>query len=200
MKKMIAALTLCFAVCACLFAACKKEPPAPTGTDASTAAPTSGTETEKATESSETQSAAVPDETETAAESTEEDTAGAEDESEATVSAKAFLGVYRNSGYTVNVEQAPDGELTFTVTAEPDGNVGYEWTITGYYSGDTYRVNYKDAVKEEITYSEDGAETGRKTVYENGIGRMQFSDDGALLWQNETEASGGQIVLTRVKG
>ena len=182
MKKMIAALTLCFAVCACLFAACKKEPPAPTGTDASTAAPTSGTETE----------------TEPAP--TEEETDGAENESEGNVPAKAFLGVYRNSGYTVNVEQAPDGELTFTVTAEPDGNVGYEWTITGYYSGDTYRVNYKDAVKEEITYSEDGAETGRKTVYENGIGRMQFSDDGALLWQNETEASGGQIVLTRVKG
>jgi cytoskeletal protein RodZ len=199
MKKYIA-LTLCFILCACMFAACKKEPPAPTETDTSTAAQTDGTTTEKEAGSSETQSTGIPDETQSTAASDEEDTNGAEDTTGETVSAKAFLGAYRNSDYTVNVEQAPDGELTFTVTGKPDGNVGYEWTITGYYSGDTYRVNYKDAVKEEITYGEDGAETSRKTVYGNGIGRMQFTEDGALLWEDETEAAGGRIVLNRVRG
>ena len=199
MKKYIA-LMLCIALCACMFAACKKEPPAPTETDTSTAAPTDGTTTEKEAGSSETQSTEVLDETQSTAAPDEEGTNSTEDETGETVSAKTFLGTYRNSDYTVNVEQAPDGELTFTVTGKPDGNVGYAWTITGYYSGDTYRVNYRDAVKEEITYSEDGAETGRKTVYENGIGRMQFTDDGALLWQDETEAAGGRVVLTRIRG
>lgn len=199
MKKYIA-LMLCIALSACMFAACKKEPPAPTETDTSTAAQTDGTTTEKEAGSSETQSTGIPDETQSTAAPDEEDDDGGEDETGETVSAKAFLGAYRNSDYTVNVEQAPDGELTFTVTGKPDGNVGYEWTITGYYSGDTYRVNYKDAVKEEITYGEAGAETSRKTVYGNGIGRMQFTEDGALLWEDETEAAVGRIVLNRVRG
>ena len=199
MKKYIA-LTLCIALCACLFAACKKEPPAPTETDTSAEVQTDGTTTAESTESSETESTEIPDETEISTAPAEEKTDGKENESEGTADVKKFLGTYINNAYTVNVEQAPDGELTFTVTDKPDDSVGYEWTITGFYNGDTYRVNYSDAVKTKITYNENGTEAGRETVYGNGIGRMQFTDDGALLWENENEAEEGRIVLYRLEG
>ena len=111
-----------------------------------------------------------------------------------------FVGTYTNDDYTVVVEQESDQILSFTVTTnKKDGNTGYEWQMTGYFSDQTYRVNYTEAVKYAVTFDKNGDETDRTAEYENGSGTMQFTDSDKLFWENDTERLDGSIELARVK-
>lgn len=63
--------------------------------------------------------------------------------------------------------------------------------MSGYFSGGTYRVSYTDAVRVDIRYYKSGDEKSRETVYSGGAGRMQFGDDGSLVWYNPMESLAG---------
>ena len=109
-----------------------------------------------------------------------------------------FVGTYKNDDYTVAVEQESDQILKFTVTTNKnEKGSGYEWQITGYFSDQTYRVNYSEGVKYTVTFDKNGKETGRAAEYENGSGRMQFTDSNKLFWENDTERLDGNTELKK---
>ncbi len=111
-----------------------------------------------------------------------------------------FVGTYTNDDYSVVVEQESDQILTFIVTTNTnDDGTGYEWQMTGYFSDQTYRVNYTEAVKYAVTFDKNGDETDRTAEYEIGSGTMQFTDSDKLFWENDTERLDGSIELARVK-
>lgn len=110
-------------------------------------------------------------------------------EREAVRSADEMAGVYRGGTYTAEVKKTAEDELTFTVTSAPVESRGYRWTISGFFAADTIRVNYTDAKKSTVYYNDAGQILREETEYENGLGRMQFTGDGALLWMDEMEAT-----------
>ncbi len=110
-----------------------------------------------------------------------------------------FVGTYTNDDYTVLVEQESDQILKFTVTASAEDGTGYEWQAQGYFSDQTYRVNYTECVKYTVTFDNNGAETERTAEYENGTGTMQFTDRGKLFWENDSERLDGSNELSVVK-
>lgn len=98
-----------------------------------------------------------------------------------------FVGDYKNDGYTAHVEKDENGEMVITVKSVVKEGVGYEWILKGYFSDETYRVNYTDAVKYVISYKSDGSEKSRETEYSNGAGRITFADTGHFTWTNSIE-------------
>lgn len=110
-----------------------------------------------------------------------------------------FAGTYANDDYTVLAEQESDQILKFTVTTNTNENgKGYEWQMAGYFSDQTYRVHYTEAVKYAVTFDKNGAETDRTAEYENGSGTMQFTDNNKLFWENNSERLDGSLELARV--
>ena len=111
-----------------------------------------------------------------------------------------FAGTYKNDDYTVVVELESDQILKFTVTTNKnkDGRVD-EWQMTGYFSDQTYRVNYNQAVKYTVDFDENGEEKQRTAEYENGSGRMQFAEGNKLFWEHDTQKLEGNTELTKTK-
>ncbi len=111
-----------------------------------------------------------------------------------------FVGTYTNDDYTVVVEQESDQILSFTVTTnKKDGNTGCEWQMMGYFSDQTYRVHYTEAVKYTVSFDKNGEETDRTAENKNGIGKMQFTDSDKLFWENDTERLDGSNEFVKAK-
>ncbi len=104
-----------------------------------------------------------------------------------------FIGTYKNKDYTATVEKNEDGVFTVSIKSAVKDNKNAEWTLSGYFSSETYRINYTDAVKTVITYDRNGKETERKNEYENGMGRIQFTSDGDLIWNNSLDSFKTQL-------
>lgn len=108
-----------------------------------------------------------------------------------------FLGTYSNDDYTAVITKAEDGKFNIVIKSKIVKAKGAEWKITGWFSETNYRVNYTDAVKENISFDSTGKETGRETEYNNGPGRIQFDEKGSLTWTNEMEQLSGSNVLSK---
>ncbi len=193
MKKMICAL-LGFALCASLFAACEKktagdEPTTelysdattvPENTDATQPAATtvpesdSGEETAPVAEASAAPAETVPFET------------AAKDDFQNPV--MNFIGNYTAGAYTVTVGAVGDTDAEITVTRNNEDGTVTEWTMSGTFNPDVFRINYSDSVKKTVTYNENGEVSTENVEYEDGVGRIQFHDDYSLSWQDEQEA------------
>ena len=103
-----------------------------------------------------------------------------------------FLGAYSANGYSAAVEAAEDEKIRITVTSDRDGLTAFERSITGYCSETTRGGNYSGAVKSRVTYDKNGAEKSRETVYDNGAGRIEFSENG-FVWRNSMEPLDGNV-------
>lgn len=99
-----------------------------------------------------------------------------------------FYGTFKNSDYTMVIEKTDNEEMHVSVKSAPKNNVGYEWDFSAAFSISTYRINYTDAVKTKVTYDKNGKETSRSTEYNNGVGRIQFSDKDNLKWENSMDS------------
>ena len=108
-----------------------------------------------------------------------------------------FAGIYANDAYTIVAEQESDQIMTFTVTTNDNDGKGYEWQMMGYFSDQTYRVNYTESVKYSVTFDKNGKEIGREKEYENGSGRMQFTEKNELFWEDNNEVLDGNNELKR---
>ena len=100
-----------------------------------------------------------------------------------------FAGDFKNEGYTAHIEKDENGEMSVTIKSIPKDKVGYEWTMSGFFSDEYYRINYDNAVKSVIGYDEKGNEKDRTAEYENGAGRIAFSDADHFTWNNSMETT-----------
>ena len=99
-----------------------------------------------------------------------------------------FLGTYANEAYTVEVTKAEDGQLHISIR-ENAKTADISWEMDGWFSKETCRVNYTDAVKVE----------NGETKYDYGTGRLQFSENGTLIWDNYTEQLSGSTEMQKQK-
>ncbi len=103
------------------------------------------------------------------------------------IPADNFLGTYKNDTYTMEVKKGEDGQFNVFINSAIENRTSYEWEINAFFSNDTYRLNYTDAVKTVVTYDKNNKELKRTTEYDNGVGRLQFFDDTSLRWENEID-------------
>lgn len=117
--------------------------------------------------------------------------------SKETLPSSAFTGTFANDYCTATVEIDGD-EMVFRIaTNEKTDNTYREWLMKGYFSEETGRVNYSNAVKYLITCNKRGDEIQRQVEYDYGSGRMQFDGPDRLVWTNNTELPEGGSELTR---
>lgn len=110
-----------------------------------------------------------------------------------------FEGTYKNDDYTAEVETVSDQILKVIITSNVENSKGYVWEITDYFSDQTYRINYTDSIKYAVTYDKNGGEAARETEYENGSGRIQFTEKGKLLWDDSLEKHDEAIEMKKAK-
>lgn len=102
---------------------------------------------------------------------------------------KSIAGAYGNEYYSMTVTQDDDGLFTFEISSVLKDNTFYEWKMTGFV-GDGH-INYSDAEKQIITCDKNGKEKSREIEYSMGGGRMEFEDDGIIVWKDSMESIPG---------
>ena len=101
---------------------------------------------------------------------------------------ESFYGDFANDSYTAHIEEDEDGNTVIIISSGIENAKRTEWTITGFIGSENLRMNYTDALKETITVDSSGNDTDRETDYENGVGRIQFSDADHFEWENSYES------------
>ncbi|MBQ4207382.1 MAG: hypothetical protein II621_03680 [Clostridia bacterium] len=108
--------------------------------------------------------------------------------SEATpVTFEEIAGNYVCGRCNITVETGENNEVKISVHWGSSALEFYDWTMSGVYDADTWRVNYTNGVKTLTVFDESGNETESKTEYEDGYGRIQFVSANQLMWQDEYE-------------
>lgn len=189
---LLAALTTLLSLAAC---SGKTEPKTEPG---ATAAPSGAIETEAAeTKASETEApetdAAETDAPETnAAETnaaeTEEPAAQEPDEGDGQNPVMNVIGVYTADRCTITISAKGKSDAAVKVTWGASADTSAEYTMSGTFDVDTMRINYSDCEKKFVRYNADGSVAEETVEFTGGVGRLQFLEDGSLLWQDENEA------------
>ena len=99
-----------------------------------------------------------------------------------------FVGEYSADRCFIIVEA--DGETDAKISAvwANSADETAEYTMSGRFDPETYRINYSDGEKKIVKYDDTGAVTEETVVYSDGVGRIQFYDNNTLAWQDEQEA------------
>ena len=96
-----------------------------------------------------------------------------------------YIGVYECDRCSITVEADGATDAKITVHWGSSATEATVWTMSGRFDPDTKRINYSDSTKTVMSF--EGEEEKDTVVYENGVGRIQFLDDGKLEWQDERE-------------
>lgn len=187
MIALLAALTTLLSLAAC---GGKTEPKTEPG---ATATPSGAIETEAVeTKESETEApetdAAETDVPETNAAETEEPAAQEPDEGDGQNPVMNVIGVYTADRCTITVSAKGDSDAAVKVTWGASADTAAEYTMSGTFDVDTMRINYSDCEKKFVKYNADGSVAEETVEFTGGVGRLQFLEDGSLLWQDENEA------------
>lgn len=101
-----------------------------------------------------------------------------------------FVGTYGHDRASVLVEatDAADG-VKITVTWASSAAENSEWVMTGKFDIDKLTVAYKDCVKTDFVYDENGEVKSETVAYENGEGTITFTDGEklSLTWDDAVE-------------
>lgn len=98
-----------------------------------------------------------------------------------------LAGNYVSGRCNITVETGENNEVKISVHWGGSAFESYDWTMSGDYDADTWRVNYTNGVKTLTVFDESGNEVESKTEYEDGYGRIQFVSANQLVWQDEYE-------------
>ncbi len=90
---------------------------------------------------------------------------------------EVFTGDFKNEQFTAHIEKNENDEIVVTIQSEEQKA---QWTMSGYFGYETYRVNYDNAVK--------SVKGNAEMEYENGDGRIQFTDSDHFIWENGMES------------
>lgn len=99
-----------------------------------------------------------------------------------------YVGTYGSGRATVLVEASEADSAKITVSWSSSAAERSEWVMSGRFDPETLTMVYQDCVKTDVVLNEDGSVASNIVVYENGTGRIVFSQTGAsLTWEDEME-------------
>lgn len=112
-----------------------------------------------------------------------------------------FVGTYACGRASMLVEATDMNRGTkISVTWGSSAAEHSEWTMTGEFDENSLTVAYNDGIRKDVVFNEDGSVKSETTGYENGEGRIIFSEDGglSLVWQDDTEHAAEDMVFEYV--
>ena len=107
----------------------------------------------------------------------------------------SIAGTYGNEDYSMIVTQDDEALFTFEISSVPKDNTFNEWKMTCFMGNG--HINYSDAEKQIITCDKNGKEKSRENEYSMGGGRMEFEDDGTIVWKDSMESTPGSNRFTK---
>lgn len=109
-----------------------------------------------------------------------------------------FIGVYASGRASMKVEAADEQDgVKISVTWSSSAAEHSEWVMTGKFDADKLTVDYKDCVRTDYVFNEDGSVQSETVVYENGEGTVTFYDGEklSLTWDDAEEDVAADMVF-----
>ena len=77
------------------------------------------------------------------------------------------------------------------ITKDTDVNKSTVWSMSGDFNEQTMTIEFKDCVKKEVTYDNDGNQVSEETIYENGTGKLEIDEEEQTIhWVDDKEDAG----------
>ena len=112
-----------------------------------------------------------------------------------------FVGNYASGRASMLVEATDMNHGTkISVTWGSNAAEHSEWTMSGEFDEESLTVTYSDCTRKDVVFNEDGSIKSETVGYENGKGKIIFSEDGglSLTWQDDTEHAADDMVFEYV--
>ena len=97
------------------------------------------------------------------------------------------IGNYMNDRVSATIEAVGTNRAKVTAYWGETARDGYQWELTGTFDEATKRINYTDAKKTSVTYTDVDQFTVNNVEFENGKGYIQINDDWTLTWNDEQD-------------
>lgn len=109
-----------------------------------------------------------------------------------------FIGVYACDRASMKVEATDEQDgVKISVTWSSSAAEHSEWVMTGKFDADKLTVDYKDCVRTDYVFNEDGSVQSETVVYEKGEGTVTFYDGEklSLTWDDAEEDVAADMVF-----
>jgi len=98
-----------------------------------------------------------------------------------------IIGNYMNDRLSATIEATGTNGAKVTAYWGETARDGFQWELTGTFDDTTNRINYTDAKKTSVTYTDVDVFEVNEVVFENGKGYIQVNDDYTLTWNDEQD-------------
>ena len=95
-----------------------------------------------------------------------------------------YIGDYVADRAEIQVRAKDGDEAVIYVRWSSGYDTAQTWEMSGRFDADYLLISYKDALVSLVTYNEDGTVKSSETVASSVTGRVQFAEDGRLLWND----------------
>ena len=99
-----------------------------------------------------------------------------------------IIGTYMNDRCTATIEADGTDGVKVSAYWGDTAKDGFQWDLTGTFDTETNRINYTDAKKASVTYTDIDAYDVNEVLFENGTGYIQVNEDGTLTWNDDQDA------------
>lgn len=108
-----------------------------------------------------------------------------------------YVGNYVCGRAAIFIEADGDEGAQATVTWSSSAAENSGWTMKGTFDADSLTFSYKDAVRTDYVYGEDGEVASQTEVYNDGTGTMTFKegDPVTLTWKDDKEDAAKDMVF-----
>ena len=98
-----------------------------------------------------------------------------------------IIGNYMNDRLSATIEAVGTNGAKISAYWGETARDGFQWELTGTFDDATNRINYSDAKKTSVTYTDVDVFEVNEVVFENGKGYIQVNDDYTLTWNDEQD-------------
>ncbi len=98
-----------------------------------------------------------------------------------------IIGNYMNDRVSATIEAVGTNGAKVTAYWGDTARDGFRWELTGTFDDATNRINYTDAKKTSVTYTDVDVFEVNEVLFENGKGYIQVNDDYSLTWNDEQD-------------
>lgn len=98
-----------------------------------------------------------------------------------------IIGNYMNDRCSMTIEAVGANGAKISAYWGDTARDGFRWELTGTFDDATNRINYADAKKTSVTYTDVDVFEVNEVLFENGKGYIQVNDDYTLTWNDEQD-------------
>lgn len=124
---------------------------------------------------------------------------GSDLSSDEPVTLQNMIGTYQCDRASIMISSDSDDTANIDITWGGSAFESAVWTMTGSFDASASALTYKNGVRRNVVYNDDGSEKSSETVYEDGTGTFFYdSAKNTLTWQDDKENMADGMVFERI--